>query len=78
MNEVCVCNHRWHQHTRSKNGAEPCRYFGCGCSNFEEAEDPTRPDGTPIFPRRKLTCNERLQMAADSGFDTWDDYRGEK
>jgi hypothetical protein len=24
------------------------------------------------------TRNERLQAAADAGFDTWEDYRGEK
>lgn len=26
----------------------------------------------------RLTRNERLQAAADAGFDTWEDYRGEK
>ena len=29
-------------------------------------------------PKRKLTRNERLQAAADAGFDTWDDYNGER
>lgn len=27
---------------------------------------------------RALTRNERLQEAADAGFDTWEDYRGER
>ncbi len=27
---------------------------------------------------KKLTRNERLQLAADAGFDTWDDYNGER
>lgn len=27
---------------------------------------------------RRLTRTERLQAAADAGFDTWEDYRGEK
>lgn len=26
----------------------------------------------------RLTRNERLQLAADAGFDTWEDYRGER
>ena len=25
-----------------------------------------------------LTRNERLELAADAGFDTWEDYRGER
>jgi hypothetical protein len=29
-------------------------------------------------PRRKLTREERLQRLADSGVDTWEEYRGEK
>lgn len=29
-------------------------------------------------PKRKLTRNERLQAAADRGFDTWDDYNGDR
>jgi len=28
--------------------------------------------------RRKLTRYERLELAADAGHDTWDDYRGER
>ncbi len=29
-------------------------------------------------PRRKLTRQERLQGLADSGCDTWEEYRGER
>jgi hypothetical protein len=29
-------------------------------------------------PKRKLTRQERLEGLADSGVDTWEDYRGEK
>jgi len=29
-------------------------------------------------PRRKLTRTERLQGLADSGTDTWEEYRGER
>jgi len=29
-------------------------------------------------PRRKLTRNEQLQAAADAGYDTWEEYRGER
>lgn len=29
-------------------------------------------------PVRKLTVHERHELAADHGFDTWEDYRGER
>lgn len=29
-------------------------------------------------PKRKLTQQERLEGLADSGCDTWEDYRGER
>ena len=28
--------------------------------------------------RRRQTRHARLQAAADAGYDTWDDYRGER
>lgn len=36
------------------------------------------PDYEYKVTSRKLTRNERLQMAADAGYDTWDDYNGDK
>jgi hypothetical protein len=39
-----------------------------GCDDCE----PCLPDGTPIYPRRKLTREERLQHQADAGNDTLD------
>jgi hypothetical protein len=56
----------------------------CGSSECEgdcidalerEADEP---DGTLIYPKRKLTRNERLQEMADRGRDTWEEYRGER
>ena len=35
-------------------------------------------DEDDATPRRKLTRQERLQGLADSGCDTWADYRGER
>ena len=31
-----------------------------------------------VTPRRKLTRQEQLEGLADSGVDTWEDYRGER
>lgn len=36
----------------------------CGCEGFERPE--------------RLTRNEQLQELADSGCDTWEEYRGER
>lgn len=41
-------------------------------------QEPCLLDSTPIYPRRKPTRQERLQELADSGVDTWEEYRGEK
>jgi hypothetical protein len=35
-------------------------------------EEPTLSDGTPLYPRRKPTREERLQGLADGGRDTTD------
>jgi predicted amidophosphoribosyltransferase len=54
------------------------RYPGTRCPKCGENNEPMLSDGTPLFPRRKPTRNERLQALADSGVDTREDYRGEK
>jgi hypothetical protein len=36
--EVCQCGHRWEQHTYLPSGAQPCKSFGCGCSDYEVME----------------------------------------
>ena len=41
-------------------------------------DEPCLADGTPLYPARRLTRQERLQGLADRGIDTWDDYRGER
>ena len=38
----CVCGHMWHQHTRIASGAEPCKSFGCGCSDFDRKKEEVR------------------------------------
>ncbi len=35
-------------------------------------------DQSIVVSRHKLTRMERLQGLADSGVDTWEDYRGER
>ncbi len=35
-------------------------------------------DQSIVIKSRKLTRMERLQAAADAGFDTWEDYRGKR
>lgn len=54
--------------------AEPLDAAG-NCANCNE---PCLSDGTPLFPQRRLTRQERLQEMADAGCDTWEDYRGER
>jgi hypothetical protein len=41
-------------------------------------EDDCWPDGTPRVSPHRLTRHERLQGLADSGCDTWEEFRGEK
>lgn len=61
-----------------------CRVCGgddCGttwCRGSAVDDEPCLPDGTPLYPRRKPTREERLQGLADSGCDTWEEYRGER
>ena len=37
-----------------------------------EDDEPCLPDGTPLYPRRKPTREERLQTRAGAGNDTLD------
>lgn len=46
----------------------PAEYQGWCPACLEEAERTRKP----------RTRHERLQMAADAGYDTWSEYRGEK
>ena len=32
---ACGCGHFWSSHTRIASGADACRHFGCGCSDYE-------------------------------------------
>jgi len=44
-----------------------------------DVADVFQPDADePDEPKRKLTRNERLQALADSGCDTWEEFRGER
>jgi hypothetical protein len=57
------------------------RVYNLGCVNCNEAayiEEQERLTELSDAPPRKLTREERLQRLADSGVDTWEEYRGEK
>jgi hypothetical protein len=43
-----------------------------------QEDEPCKSDGTPIYPRRKLTRQEQLEGLADRGIDTLEDYLGVK
>lgn len=64
--------------TAPRRYCEPCDRW-CGSREYECklcGADTVRED---LGPRpRKLTTHERHQAAADAGFDTWADWRGEK
>lgn len=63
-------------------GVQRGNYYCPNCGWSPKAPDvddePCLPDGTPLYPRRKLTREERLQGLADNGCDTWEEYRGER
>lgn len=44
----------------------------------DENDAPCKPDGTPLFPERKLTRTEREQGMADRGCDTLEEARSER
>ncbi len=52
-------------------GSDECE-GGCLDALEREADEPCLPDGTPLYPRRKPTREERLQGLADAGNDTLD------
>lgn len=46
----CTCSHSWNEHTSHASGSQPCKHFGCGCSNFDRVaplklEGPMMGDG---------------------------------
>ena len=61
---------------------DTCSDCGAFESNLPAEDDPywepCLSDGTPLYSRRKPTRQERLQGLADSGCDTWAEYRGER
>lgn len=44
----------------------------------DDNDEPCLPDGTPIYPSRKLTRTEREQGMADRGCDTLEESRGNR
>lgn len=33
---ICCCEHTRNEHRSHASGANPCKHFGCGCSDFEK------------------------------------------
>lgn len=66
MNETPCCN-----------GSDPaCPVHGIAASN--DRQNTFLRDYDRRRPRPRLTRQERLQGLADSGCDTWEEYRGER
>ena|ERR1700752_5126205 len=57
---------------RCRQCGQPLEECDCGSDEESDEEEEARED------YRRLTRHERLQAAADAGFDTWDDYNGDK
>jgi hypothetical protein len=70
MPETCTVDECMLCSVRDCPGNEPLHYHHDGCPYCYTAEE--------VDPKTKLSRNERLQAAADAGYDTWEDYRGEK
>jgi hypothetical protein len=61
------------EHTWTVDRGDGCHYCSrCGADRYEAGRD-----DLPCRPKR-LTRQERLQAAADAGYDTWEEYRGER